>query len=407
MNKVYAVVAAIVMIGAASGWAQTTNVVSQQAIVLRGKLSPSGRTVTGADLAGNSNALAYLELQIVSGTTTSTAFAIGQSTGTGTAPAIFLMEKSRVNLVNSAKRSKFLDVFAGTAGSAMNATLLLSGTATTTISKKATNTTVTGTITGIWSDGTSSVQGTFTTSKTTVKPTPVHYAQVNGVTLGYQEFGSGDPLLMLPGFGATMNTQWNATFIRILASKYHVYTFDYRGMGLSGDNQATPSIPQYADDAAALMTALGYPSMHVYGVSMGATVAQQLVIDHPARVRKLVLDSVTYSIRIPATTNLLATIEAAAAAPSLSAGVHEEAQANLAWNGSWASLASIQKDVMLVVGTADVTTPESVAVQIAGQIDGSWLVRFKGLPHVGSHFAPVAYGENALDFLGIDESPSK
>jgi hypothetical protein len=29
----------------------------------------------------------------------------------------------------------------------------------------------------------------------------------------------------------------------------------------------------------------------------------------------------------------------------------------------------------------------------------------KGLPHVGSHYAPVEYGENALTFLGIDESP--
>lgn len=32
-------------------------------------------------------------------------------------------------------------------------------------------------------------------------------------------------------------------------------------------------------------------------------------------------------------------------------------------------------------------------------------MRFKGLPHVGSHYAPVEYGENALTFLGIDESP--
>jgi hypothetical protein len=60
---------------------------------------------------------------------------------------------------------------------------------------------------------------------------------------------------------------------------------------------------------------------------------------------------------------------------------------------------------MLVVGTADVLTPEAVTVQIAGQINGSWLVRFKGLPHVGSHYAPVEYGNNALYFLGTNESP--
>jgi pimeloyl-ACP methyl ester carboxylesterase len=235
--------------------------------------------------------------------------------------------------------------------------------------------------------------------------TPVQYAHVNGVTLGYREFGSGEPLLMVEGFGATMNSGWNATFIGILASKYHVYTYDHRGMGYSSDNNATPSIPQYADDAALLIPALGYDSMHVYGVSMGSSVSQQLVIDHPERVRKLVLDSVTYSIRLPQTKLLLASIEESLVDPTKPEGEHKEAQANLAWNGSYDGLSGIHKDVMLVVGTADVLTPEPVTVQIAGQIKGSWLVRFKDLPHVGSHYAPVEYGKNALDFLGMNESP--
>ncbi|MDO9034061.1 MAG: alpha/beta hydrolase [Methanoregula sp.] len=233
--------------------------------------------------------------------------------------------------------------------------------------------------------------------------TPVKYAQVNGVSLGYREFGSGEPLLMVEGFGATIDT-WNQTFIGILATKYHVYTYDHRGMGYSNDNNATPTIPLYMEDAAGLMTALGYDSMHVYGVSMGSTVSQQLVISYPERVRKLVLDSVTYSIRIPETRRLLYTIEAAGIDPNQTAGVHREAQANLAWNGSYAGLSGINKDVMLVVGTDDVLTPEAVTLQIAGQINGSWLVRYKGLPHAASHYAPVDYGNNALAFLGGNES---
>jgi len=233
--------------------------------------------------------------------------------------------------------------------------------------------------------------------------TPLKYAEVNGVKLGYREFGAGEPLLMVEGFGATIDT-WNQTFIGILASKYHVYTYDHRGMGYSGDNNATPTIPLYMEDAAGLMTALGYDSMHVYGVSMGSTVSQQLVISHPERVRKLVLDSVTYSIRIPETKRLLYTIEAAGIDPKQTDGVHREAQANLAWNGSYAGLSGINKDVMLVVGTNDVLTPEAVTLQIAGQINGSWLVRYKGLPHAASHYAPVDYGNNALAFLGGNES---
>lgn len=235
--------------------------------------------------------------------------------------------------------------------------------------------------------------------------TPVRYAEVDGVKLGYREFGSGEPILMITGFGATMDNEWNETFIGILATKYHVYTYDHRGMGYSSDNNATPTIARYADDAAALMTALGYDSMHVYGVSMGSSISQQLVIDHPERVRKLVLDSVSYSIRLPETKRLFNTIESVAVNTTLPEGVRKEAQANLAWNGSYDGLSGIHKDVMLVVGTADVLTPDSVAVRMAGQINGSWLVRFKDLPHVGSHYAPVEYGENALAFLGTDESP--
>jgi pimeloyl-ACP methyl ester carboxylesterase len=233
---------------------------------------------------------------------------------------------------------------------------------------------------------------------------PVQYAQVNGVTLGYREFGAGEPVLMVQGFGATMDN-WNETFIAILASKYHVYTYDHRGMGYSSTNNATPLISLYADDAALLMPALGYGSMHVYGVSMGSSISQQVAIDHPERVRKLVLDSNAYSIRLPETTKLLAEIESAATNPAMSEGIRNEAQANLAWNGSWDRLSGIRKDVMLVVGTGDELTPDPVSVRMAGQINGSWLVRFKGLPHVGSHYEPVEYGENALYFLGTDESP--
>jgi pimeloyl-ACP methyl ester carboxylesterase len=234
--------------------------------------------------------------------------------------------------------------------------------------------------------------------------TPIQHAQVNGVMLAYREFGAGEPVLMITGFGNTMD-DWNQTFIGIIATKYHVYIYDHRGMGASSDNNATPTISRYSDDAAGLMTALGYDSMHVYGVSMGSSVSQQLVIDHPERVRKLILDSSSYSVRVPETKKLLGSIEAAAASPAIPEGIRKEAQANLAWNGSYEGLSGISKDVMLVVGTNDELTPDPVSERMAGQINGSWLVRFKDLPHVGSRYAPVEYGENALYFLGMDESP--
>jgi pimeloyl-ACP methyl ester carboxylesterase len=234
--------------------------------------------------------------------------------------------------------------------------------------------------------------------------TPVQYAEVNGVRLGYREFGSGEPLLMIEGFGATMDN-WGETFIGILASKYHVYTYDHRGMGYSTDGSIAPSMSQYADDAAALMTALGHERMHVYGASMGSSISQQLVIDHPGQVSKLILDSNTYSVFIPETAVLHSIIETTASNVSETQGLRNEAMANLEWNGSFDGLSGIHNDVMLVVGTEDVLTPDEVSLQIAGQINGSWLVRFKGLPHTGYHQAPHQYGQNALNFLEMNESP--
>lgn len=233
--------------------------------------------------------------------------------------------------------------------------------------------------------------------------TPVQYADVNGVTLGYREFGSGEPLLMIEGFGATMD-DWNETFIGVLSSRYHVYTYDHRGMGYSSDNDASPSISRYTDDAAALMSVLGYESMNVYGASMGSSISQQLVIDHPSRVLKLILDSNTYSVYIPETKVLLGILKTEAYNSSQPSGLRNEAMANLEWNGSYDRLCGINKEVMLVVGTDDILTPDEVSLQIAEQINGSWVVRFKGLPHTGYHVAPVSYGRNAVNFLEMNMS---
>ena len=248
------------------------------------------------------------------------------------------------------------------------------------------------------------VQATPPSTAVSINATPVQYAEVNGIKLAYREFGAGEPLLLIAGFGSTMD-RWNTTFIGILASKYHVYTYDHRGMGYSGDDDATPSIPLYADDAAGLIQALGYDSMHVYGVSMGSSTSQQLAIDHPERVRKLVLDSSSYSIRLPETQKLFGLINTSATDPGTANGIREEAEANLAWNGSWDGLSGIDKDVMLVVGTNDDLTPDAVSIRMVGRINGSWLVRFRDIPHAGSSYAPVQYGENALVFPGMDESP--
>jgi len=241
--------------------------------------------------------------------------------------------------------------------------------------------------------------------------TPVQYKDVNGVRLAYWEWGSGEPVLLIEGFSSEVandtptQAPWNETFLSILSSKYHVYAYDHRGMGYSSMNNVTPTIPIYADDAAGLIKALGYDSMNVYGESMGSSTAQQLVITHPEVVRKLILDSNSYSANIPECQTLHSTLIEVANDTTASPGLRAEANANLAFNGTWNGLAGINKTVMLVVGTGDVITPQAVSARMAGQINGSWLVRFQGLPHIGNRNAPVQYGENAVYFLDTNEAP--
>lgn len=237
--------------------------------------------------------------------------------------------------------------------------------------------------------------------------TPVQYSEVNGVTLGYREFGTEntEPLFMIIGFGATME-HWNTTFVGILSENYHVYMYDHRGMGESTDTDAQFTIEQLSDDAAGLITALGYDSINTYGVSMGSTVSQQLLADHPEKVRKAILSSAAYSALIPETEKLHGLLEESAVNMDVPEGVRKEAVANLEWEGAYDGLSGITNDVMLITGTADDITPPSVAVEIAGQIDGSWLIRYKGIPHAGSSYAPVEYGTIVTTFLEMDESPA-
>jgi len=241
----------------------------------------------------------------------------------------------------------------------------------------------------------------------TYEDTPVQYCDVNGVTLAYREFGieNTQPLLTIMGFGGTMES-WNTTFLGILEENYHVYVYDHRNMGQSTETDAPLTIPILADDAAALITALGHDSMHIYGMSMGTAVTQQLLISHPETAQKVILSSASYTVNIPEMDKLHGQLVEAIEDPDTSKGVRKEAVAILEWDGVYDSLPGITNDVMLITGTADDITPQSVALDIADQIDGSWLVRYKGIPHAGSSYAPVEYGTIVTTFLEMDESPA-
>ena len=78
---------------------------------------------------------------------------------------------------------------------------------------------------------------------------------------------------------------WGEEFVRRCCRYFQVITFDNRGTGLSDKPDTVYTIPMMADDAAGLLSALGIERAHVFGVSMGGMIAQELALRHPKRVK--------------------------------------------------------------------------------------------------------------------------
>ncbi len=112
--------------------------------------------------------------------------------------------------------------------------------------------------------------------------------RVGDIGVGYRVYGNGYPLVMIMGYGSTMQL-WEPALIRTLSSCYKVIVFDNRGMGNTESGQKEFTIGQFADDTAGLMEALGISQAHVLGWSMGSLIAQELVLRHPEKVNRLVL----------------------------------------------------------------------------------------------------------------------
>ena len=111
----------------------------------------------------------------------------------------------------------------------------------------------------------------------------------NGAELHYELRGSGPPLLLIMGAGG-----YGGVFARFadrLANDFAVVTYDRRGNGRNarpaGWCETSPE--EQADDAAALLEALGLAPAAVFGTSSGAVFALAMAIGHPEAVRTAIL----------------------------------------------------------------------------------------------------------------------
>lgn len=114
---------------------------------------------------------------------------------------------------------------------------------------------------------------------------------VNGIEMYYEEHGSGEPLLLIMGWGGNAAT-WRPQ-IPGLAERFRVIAFDNRGVGRTSAPSDPFSIRDLCHDTIGLMDALGVQRAHVFGISMGGMIAQEVAIGHPERVGALVLGCTT------------------------------------------------------------------------------------------------------------------
>jgi 3-oxoadipate enol-lactonase len=118
-------------------------------------------------------------------------------------------------------------------------------------------------------------------------------AKVDGVSLRYEIHGRGDPILMVMGLGAS-SASWDPELIAELARTFQVVTYDNRGTGLSDKPDMPYSLAMFASDAAALIDAIGLKRVHLFGVSMGGMIAQEIALQYGPRLQTLTLGCTTF-----------------------------------------------------------------------------------------------------------------
>jgi len=112
-------------------------------------------------------------------------------------------------------------------------------------------------------------------------------AHVNEVKLHYRVHGKGEPLVMIAGWGTDLRA-WNFQ-LPAFRKYFRVVAFDNRGVGKSDRPSGPYSMKLMAADVIGLMDFLHIGAAHILGVSMGGMIAQEVAINYPERVLKLVL----------------------------------------------------------------------------------------------------------------------
>ena len=262
--------------------------------------------------------------------------------------------------------------------------------------------------------------------------------RVGDIDVAYRIHGErGFPLVKIVGYTATMDAS-DPDLVEALSKRFRVLTFDNRGMGGTTAGTAPFSIGQFARDTVGLMDALGMSRAHLFGISMGGFIAQELTLENPSRVAALVLlntscggfDSIPVSTtaieqlgdfsvgaeeRLDRVTRLLCPADwlegheaelreklLRGSRPPDQESVKKQGEAMLGWRGSCERLPGLKAPTLVITGSQDAVIHPGNSVTIAGLIPGARLVQFDGAGHGLPYQCPEDLSAMILDFLPDD-----
>ncbi len=250
------------------------------------------------------------------------------------------------------------------------------------------------------------------------QPAPVRSGTVEiaGIAYYYEIRGQGEPLLLL--HGGLGSIDMFTPILPALAAGRQVIAVDLQGHGRTPLGTRPIAIEPMGNDMNVLLDKLGYKQVDVMGYSMGAGVAFQLAAQHPDRVRRLALVSMTLSTAgiqpemVPIQRQLTAAMAPmmkgtpmytsyAARAPKVEdfPRLLDQMGDLMRRDFDWSSqVKALTMPVMLVVGDADMWRPEG-SVEFfkllgGGQRDGGWQRE-----HVSKHRLAILPGRTHYDIF--------